>query len=195
MSTHKGKGNLFPPLQKRIILYLAKHEAQTSNQIDKAVHPRRKDLYHATHYAFDSLKKKGLIRKTDVKTYRNRKYDLYWLSNAGVFVALVEGADAHDLLERTIKAYPNDKVLQYCLEIAPFTGIQGYRIALSAILRKGKLEPSDVTMMLAQRGKVLSIEQFKQFQEVQERFPEEREKQKKHMRQLIGLLEKMEEMI
>jgi hypothetical protein len=195
MSTQRGKGNLFPPLQKRIILYLAKHEPLTINEIDKGIRPRNKSSYHATWHAFKSLEKKKLVQKTDVKTYRGREYDLYWLSSAGVFVALVEGADAHDLLQRTIKAYPNDRVLQYCLQIAPFTGTDGYRIALSAILSKGKLEPSDLTMMLTQKGKALSLEQFKQFQEIQGKFPEQREKQKKHIKQLIELLEKMEEMI
>lgn len=88
-------------------------------------------------------------------------------------------ASAQDLLAKTTKAYPNDKVLQCCLEMAPFTGIEGYRVALSAILSKGKLEQSDATtMMLTQMEKDLSINQFRQFLEILKRYPEEYKKLK-----------------
>jgi hypothetical protein len=43
-------------------------------------------------------------------------------------MALVEGASAQDLLEKTAEAYPDDEVLQCCLEMAPFTGVEAYRI-------------------------------------------------------------------
>ena len=146
--------------------------------------------------AFNSLEKKGLIKKADVKTYCGREYPRFWLSSAGVFIALVEGASAQDLLAKTIKTYPNDNVLQCCLEIAPFTGIEGYRIALSTILSKGKLEQSDaITIMLTQMEKDLSIKQFKQFLEILKKYPEEYEKLKQQIEQLTEFLSKMEKSI
>jgi hypothetical protein len=197
MSTQKTKRDNLPPLQKRIILYLAKHEPQTINETVKGIRScQYKSSYKSSWTAFNSLEKKGLIKKTDVKTYRGREYPRFWLSSAGVFVALVEGASAQDLLEKTIKAYPNDKVLQCCLELAPFTGIEGYRVALSAILSKGKFEQSDATiMMLTQMEKDLSIKQFKQFLEVLKRYPKEYEKMKKQVEQFNESLDKIEEMI
>jgi hypothetical protein len=197
MLTQKGKGDSLPPLQKRIVLYLAMHEPQTINETVKGIRSRQyKSSYKSSWIAFNSLEKKGAIRKTDVKTYRGREYPRFWLSSAGVFVALVEGASAQDLLEKTIRAYPNDKVLQCCLELAPFTGIEGYRVALSAILSKGRFEESDATnMMLAQMEKDLSIKQFKQFLEVLKRYPEEYGKMKKQVEQFNESLDKIEEMI
>lgn len=101
-----------------------------------------------------------------------------------------------DLLEKTIKAYPDEKVLQCCLELAPFTGIEGYRVALSAILSKGKFEESDATtMMLTQMEKDLSIKQFKQFLEILKRYPEEYEKLKNQVEQLTEFLDKMKKLI
>jgi hypothetical protein len=197
MSTQKTKRDNLPPLQKRIILYLAMHEPQTINETVKGIRSRQyRSSYKSSWTAFNSLEKKGAIKKTDVKTYRGREYPRFWLSSAGVFVALVEGASAQDLLEKTIKAYPNDKVLQCCLELAPFTGIEGYRVALSAILSKGKFEQSDATtMMLTQMEKDLSIKQFKQFLEVLKRYPEEYEKMKKQVEQFNKSLDKIKEMI
>jgi hypothetical protein len=197
MSTQKTKRDNLPPLQKRIILYLAKHEPQTINETVKGIRSRQyKSSYKSSWTAFNSLEKKGLIKKTDVKTYRGRKYPRFWLSSAGVFVALVEGASPKDLLDRTIKAYPNDKVLQCCLELAPYTGVEGYRVALSAILSKGKFEESDATtMVITQMEGDMSGKQFKQFLEILKRYPEQYERIKKHVEQLTELLDKMEKMI
>jgi hypothetical protein len=197
MSTKKTKGNNLPSLQKRILLYLAKHEPQTINETVKGIRsPQYRSSYKSSWTSFNSLEKKGLIKKADVKTYCGREYPRFWLSSAGVFVALVEGASAQDLLERTIKAYPNEKVLQCCLELAPFTGIDGYRVVLSAILSRGKFEQSDaITMMLTQMEKDLSIKQLKQLLEVLKKYPGQYEKLKKQIEQLNEFLDKMEKMI
>lgn len=137
-----------------------------------------------------------LIKKTHVKTYRGREYPRFWLSSAGVFMALVEGASSQDLLDKTIKAYPNDEVLQCCLEMAPFTGIEGFRVGLSAILSKGKLEESDaIAIMLVQSQKDLSTQQSKQFFEILKKHPEQYEKLKKQIEQLTEFVDKMEKLI
>jgi hypothetical protein len=100
------------------------------------------------------------------------------------------------LLGKTFKAYPNDKVLQCCLEMAPFTGIEGFKIGLSAILSKGRLEQSDaITMMLTQMKKDLSVKQFKQFFGILKKYPEQYGKLKEQIGQLTEFLDKMEKMI
>jgi len=200
MSTPKGKSNNLPPLQKRIILYLAKHEPKTINQINSEIDspPRKKSLYKSTWTALKALKGKGMTKEVTLKKYRGNEYPCFWLTHLGVFTALVEGANTQDLLEKTIKTYPNDKILQCCLAIAHFIDIEFYRIALSAILNKGKLEQSDLTtMMVIQMQKNPSIEQFKQFLGILKKYlpPEEYKKLDKQVKQYADLLKKIGEMM
>jgi len=191
MSTPKSKGNYLPPLQKRIVLYLAKHEPQTINEIDKGTHKKQTYTYKGSYTALKSLQKKGLINKINVKTHHNIEYPRFWLSNAGVFTALVEGADAQDLLKRIIEVYPNDRTLHLLLKMAPFSEVESYRVAFSALLSKGRLEQSDMIMiMITQMQRDLSIEQFNHLLKVLREFPEEYEKITKQMKQLAELLEK-----
>ena len=201
MSTPKGKSNILPPLQKRIILYLVKHEPQTINEINSGINPtpRNKSLYYkSTWTAFKALKKKGMTKEVALKKYRGNEYPCFWLTDLGVFTALVEGADTQDLLEKTIKTYPNNKILQCCLAIAPFIDIEFYGIALSAILNKGKLEQSDLTtLMVTQAQKDSSIEQVKQFLGILKKYlpPEEYKKLDKQIKQYADLLKKIGEMM
>jgi hypothetical protein len=200
MSAPKGKSNNLPPLQKRIILYLAKHEPKTINEINSGINPpsRTKSLYKSTWTAFKALKKKGMTEGVTLKPYRGHEYPLFWLTDLGVFTALVEGADTQDLLEKTIKTYPNNKILQCCLAIAPFIDIEFYRIALSAILNKGKLEQSDlINMVVTQVQKDSSIDQFKQFLGILKKYlpPEEYKKLDNQIKQYADLLKKIGEMM
>jgi len=188
MSTQKNKGNNLPKLQKRIILHLAKNGAQTINETAK----RLKGHYKSTWIAFNSLEKKGLIKKTDMKIYRNRKYPRFWLTQEGIFVALVEGADATNLLQATIKTYPNDKTLQCCLEISPVLGLEGFKIALSAIQDKGKLEDSDmIKVFLAHAQKDVSLEQIRKLIEILKKYPKEYRETKTNLNQIAKMLSKL----
>jgi len=200
MSTPKGKSNNLPPLQKRIILYLAKHEPQTINKINSGINPphRNKSLYKSTWTAFKALKRKGMTKKVTSITYRGNEYPCFWLTHLGAFTALVEGADAQDLLEKTVKTYPNDKILQCFLALTRFIDIECSRIALSAILNKGKLEQSDLTtLMVTQAQKDSSIEQVKQFLGILKKYlpPEEYKKLDKQIKQYADLLKKIGEMM
>lgn len=201
MSTPKGKNNILPPLQKRIILYLAKHEPKTINAINSGINPTARNKSHhykSTWTAFKALKEKGMTKEVTLKKYRGNEYPCFWLTDLGVFTTLVEGADAQDLLEKTIKTYPNNKILQCCLAIAPFMDIEFYRIALSAILNKGKLEQSDlITLMVTQMQKDSSIEQFKQFLGILKKYlpPEEYRRLDKQIKQYADLLKKIGEMM
>ena len=192
MSTPKRRKKNFPPLQRRIILHLAKNDPQTINETKKGL----KGHYKSTWIAFNVLKQKGLIKKTNVKIYRNREYPRFWLTQGGIFVALVEGADADDLLQRTAKAYPNEKTLQCCLELSPLLGLEGFRIGLSAIQDKGKLDDSDMTKILyAHAQKDMSTQRLKGLIEILRKYPKEYEGTKKRINQANKLLTELESMI
>jgi hypothetical protein len=192
MSIKENKGKILPPLQKRIILQLAKNGARTINKTAEEI----KKQYKSSWTAFNTLKRKGLIRKTDLKIYRNREYPRFWLTQAGIFVALVEGADATNLLQKTLKNFPNDKTLLFCLELAPLLGLEGFRIALSAIQDKGKLDDSDkMTILLAHAQKDVSVKQFTQLIEILKRYPKEYGRTKKRLSQTIKVLIKLESLI
>jgi len=192
MSKHEGKSNDLPPVQKRIILYLAKSDAQTIYGTNSGLNGH----YKSSHTAFKALEAKGLIKKIDMKLYLNRQYPRYWLTQAGVFFALTEGADTDKLLRRTIATYPNDKTLQCALEISPLVGLEGFRIARSAIMDKGKLDDSDTTrIMLAGAQGDASIEDFKQLIKILRKYPNSYEKTKNQIGQFKTLLTKLESLI
>lgn len=200
MSIPKGKSNNLPPLQKRIILYLAKHEPKTINEINSEIRPpsRKTSLYKSTWTAMKALKRKGMTKKVKLKPYLGNKYPCFWLTHLGIFTALVEGADTQDLLEKTIETYRNDKILQCFLALTRFIDIECYRIALSAILNKGKLEQSDLTtIMVTQAQKDASIEQVKQSLGILKKYlpPEEYKKLDEQIKQYADLLKKIGEMM
>jgi len=181
-----------PPLQKRIVLHLAKSGAQTINETVSGL----KGHYKSSWIAFNVLERKKIIKKVDMKIYRNRKYPRYWLTQAGIFVALVEGADAKNLLQRTIKTYPDDKTLQCVIEISPLVGLEGFRIALSAIQNKGKLDHSDmVRIVFSDEQKDVSIQQFKEFIRILKKYPEDYDRTKKRISARAKLLARIISMI
>jgi hypothetical protein len=149
---------------------LAKNDAQTINETKNGL----KGHYKSTWIAFNVLQQKGLIKKTDAKIYRNREYPRFWLTQGGIFVALVEGADAGSLLQRTVNVFPDEKTLQCCLELSPLLGLEGFRIGLSALQDKGKLDSSDMMkMLLAFAQKDMSMQQFKGIIETLKKYPKE----------------------
>jgi len=179
-------------LQKRIILHLARNDPQTINETVKKL----KGHYKSSWTAFNALEQKGLIKKVDLKIYRNREYPRFWLTQAGIFVALVEGADAANLLQITLTNYPNDKTLQCCLELSPLLGLEGFKIALSAIQDKGKLDDSDkMKIILAHAQKHVSVNQFRKLIKILKKYPKERHRTKKHLSRINKDLTKLESLI
>lgn len=175
------KSQLLPPLQRRIFLNLAKKDPQTINGTAKAV----KGHYKSSWLAFNSLEKKGMIRKVTSKKHRGNEYPCFWLTESGVFIALLEGANPATLLEKTLKIYPENKDLQCLLEISPILGTDAYNIAFSAILGKGKLEPIDKsTIMATQMQKKLSFDEAKQITTILKKYPEQYRQFKEKVEQL-----------
>jgi hypothetical protein len=192
MSKSQPKRSSFPPLQRRIILCLAKNDAQTINETKEGL----KGHYKSTWIAFNVLQQKGLIKKTNAKIYRNREYPLFWLTQGGIFVALVEGADAGNLLQRAVNVFPDEKTLQCCLELSPLLGLEGFKIGLSAIQDKGKLDYSDMMkILLAYAQKDMSMQQFKGIIETLKKYPKEHEATRKRISQTSKLLAELESMI
>jgi DNA-binding MarR family transcriptional regulator len=158
------KNQLLPKLQRRIFLNLAQNDPQNINETAKAV----KGHYKSTHTAFKALVQKGLIKKVTSE----RKYPCYWIAEAGAFVALLEGVKSATLLEKTLKIYPDNEDLHCLLETSLIVGTDAYNIALSAILRKGKLEPIDISTMMAQiMLKELSLKEARQFITILKKYP------------------------
>ena len=164
------KSQFLPPLQKRILLSLAGSQPQTISETVKAINGH----YKSSWTAFNSLEAKGIIKKIDVKNYRGNQYPRFWLTTAGIFIALIEKINAVALLTKTLKIYPENKVLQCVIEISTLLGTDMYEIAYSAILKKQKLEQNDVSSMLAtQIQKDLNTEQIKELLTIVKKYPEQ----------------------
>jgi hypothetical protein len=183
------KSQFLPPLQKRILLCLAKSHPRTINETKGAI----KGHYKSTWTAFNSLEEKGIITKIGTKEYRGNEYPRFWLTTAGVFIALIEGVNPKPLLSKTIDTYPENKVLQCIVEVSTILGTDMYEIAYSAILKKRNLEENDTSAMLAtQLQKDLSLEQIKELITVMKKYPEQFGHFKEQTDQMLENLKKVE---
>jgi hypothetical protein len=106
------------PLQKCIILYLARTRPQTVNETAKGT---SKD-YKSSWVAFQKLEKKSLVKKVDKKYYLGNEYPYFWLTEIGILHALNEGANPEHLLNQTLKIYPQNRNLQFFIETVPIFG-------------------------------------------------------------------------
>ena len=169
MLMQEGKGNSFPPLQKRIILYLAQSKPQTINETKKGISGH----YKSSWIAFNVLKKKGLIKKITSKDYRGRQYPRFWLTELGIILALHEGAKQEVLLRTTLENYPENKNLQFIIEAVPILGKHAFKILYLAVLTKGEIEQRDITSLFAtQMQEKLTPKQVRQFITILKKYPE-----------------------
>jgi len=167
--TQESKGNSFPPLQKRIILYLAQSGPQTINETTKGISGH----YKSTWTAFNALKKKGLIKNVTSKNYRGRQYPRFWVTELGIFLALHEGAKPEVLLGTTLKIYPKDKNLQCLIEAVPILGKNAFNVLYLAVLNKGVIKQRDLTSIFAaQMQEKFTPKQVRQFIAVLKKYPE-----------------------
>jgi hypothetical protein len=170
MSKYKMKGDNLPPLQKLIVLHLAESEPQTINQTAKSI----SKSYKPTWIAFNSLEKKKLIKKTDVKEYRRRKYDRYWLTDEGMIMAIMEGASSKKLLKQTKILYPESEIIHCFLEMMPFIEPEVTRMAYANVKGKGKFGFIEVaTLFLSQAAKPMDIETAKELKTVLKAYPDQ----------------------
>ncbi|TRZ52157.1 MAG: hypothetical protein D4S01_03400 [Dehalococcoidia bacterium] len=143
MSMLKIKGDKLPPLQRLIILHLAKSEPQTINETVKAL----SKSYKPTWSAFNSLQGKKLIGKVDVKEYRGRKYPLFWLTDEGIITAILEGAERSVLLEKGKMVFSDAKV--HCfLEVVEHMNPAVLYLARKVVKDKEELDFVDIMSLL-----------------------------------------------
>lgn len=140
-----NKDDILPPLQKRIVIYLAETEPSTINETMKAM-----EGHYKSHWrAFDALEEKNVIKKIEMKAYHGQEFPLFWLTPSGVLIALFEGVNHKVLLEKILKMYPDDKSLQIILEFSPIFGLEVLKIAFLTLQDKGKWDKKDLTMMMS----------------------------------------------
>lgn len=201
MSKLKTKGNKLPSLQKRVILCLAQKGLQTINEIKTNIPRLQYALARATHYkptwlAIKSLGKKGLVQEIGTKEYRGRKYPTYWLTDEGILVALIEGANPETLLKKTREIFPENHTLLYCIEIIPKLNPRVLEIGYSAVRTKGKLEPIDLaTILLTQMQTETSVQTFWEIVEILKKYPKQYNSFKKQIEQMLENLSRLKESI
>jgi len=189
MSFQLSKGDILPPLQKQIILFLAQNNPQTVNEASKALNKSYKSLWTA----LNSLKEKHLVQTVNVKSYRGREYPQFWVSPAGVLLALFEGIRSDNLLEKSLVIYPEDTNLQAILEVSPILGTEAFKFAFQVILIKGKLEQSDIPLIIfTQMQKDIDISQLEPLIAILKKHPQQFEITKAYAEEINRKLAKIE---
>jgi hypothetical protein len=144
MSKPKTKSNNLPSLQKRIVLHLAETEPKTMNETAKAISKQ----YRPTWTAFKSLAKKNLIEKTSlIKKHRRQEYPRYWLTNKGIVMALMEGADPDNLLKQHKILCPDAEGTHFFLEVASLIHPEVMKIVYSSIRGRDKLGINEIIIL------------------------------------------------
>jgi len=185
ISQQESKANSFPPLQKRIILYLAQSRPQTINETKKGI----KGHYKSTWTAFNALKKKGLVKSVTSKHYQGRQYPCSWLTDLGVLLALHEGAKPEVLFKTTREIYPDSKDLYFIIEAVPILGKHALNVLYLAVLNRGEINQTDlISIFAAQLQNKLNPKQITQFIEILKKYPERHQQTRKNLRELYDLL-------
>jgi hypothetical protein len=139
------------------------------------------------------LRNNGLIKKKDQRMSLGRERDCYWLTDSGLFLALIEGAEPKKVLKKTEEIYPENKLLQCIIEITAVLGTSMHKIAYSAVSTKGKLEQDDKTaMMTAQLQKELSLEQIQELFAIMRKYPEQVGDMQAKIMEMIEKIKKVE---
>ena len=194
MSKRKFKGNKLPSLQKRVVLCLAQEGSQTINEVKTKIPPPAH--YKPTWLAFKSLGEKGLVQEVGTKPHRGRNYPTHWLTDEGVLVALIEGANPETLLKKTREIFPENQSLLYYLQIAPTLNPKVLEIGYSAVKTKGKLEPIDLaTILLTQMQTETSIQEFWKTVAILKDHPKQYKSFKKQVEQMFENLSRLKEII
>ena len=180
------KNESLPLLQKKIIIHLAENGPQTINEtVSKIEHH-----YKPTWIAFQSLERKGLIKKVNVKLYRGREYPQFWLSEEGIVLAFIEGVFKNALFKKAKEIYPDNKNLHAFLDFASIFNSEVWEIAYYAIRRKGTLEPIDLaTIIFTQMNSDVSIEKIKEGLVRLKKYPKVLESFKKYVESLVKVKE------
>jgi ribosomal protein L28 len=183
------KEAFLPPLQKKVFLYLANNDPKTINETVKAL----KSHYKSTWNAFNSLEKKSLIKHVNSKSYQGQEYSRYWVTEDGAFIALCEGAKATNIIERTLKIYPENKKLHYLLESVSILGTEAFNYGYFAFVSKGKLDQDDISKMIITQSS-LSPQRLIQYFELLIKYPDEKQKFDKLITEITDKLKNLDQL-
>jgi len=111
-----------PALQKRILLHLAHEGAKTRNEVKEAVGSAYKNIL----FAFNSLLKKGLIKRVGTKIYRQRKFPQFWLTNPGMLIALSNNANPDILKKNAEKIYGKSEELDFLIDMSKIAPLKQF---------------------------------------------------------------------
>jgi len=143
MSKKEFKRDILPKLQRKIVLKLAEKGALNVRETNKEL----KGEYTSTNRAFHELEEKCIIKKVDVKEWRGRVFPKYWLTEEGIVLAFLEGAQKDKLFENARKFYSDNENLQSFIDFTSVFNPEVFKIGYEAIKRKGKLEVSDLLVI------------------------------------------------
>jgi DNA-binding Lrp family transcriptional regulator len=159
MSRRKTNWYSLPPLQRQILIHLAKEGPKTRNEVAQELGSAYKNIL----FSFNSLKRKGLIKQIGEKKHRQRSFPQYWLSEDGVILAFIEGTPKGVLIEKAKEFYPDNENLNSFIDFASVFNPDVWKIAFASIKRKGKLEPIDLaTIMITQMESDANLEKLKE---------------------------------
>ena len=155
------------PLQKKILLFLAVNYPATKNETVKAISGN----YRSSWDAFKELEKKNLIKPVSLKNYRGRDYPRFWATENGILIAMSERAKPEILLRRTLEIYPENRELQFLIEVIPILGESAYNMLYLAIVTNDKIDQSDLISIFATQKK-LTDEEKRKYNSILKRYPE-----------------------
>jgi hypothetical protein len=184
----KTKGNNLPSLQKMIVLHLSENDPQTMHKTAQTISKH----YKPTWTAFKSLETKKLIKKTSIKEHAGRKYPSYWLTDEGIIMALMEGANSNKLLKQAKTLYPENKNVHWFLEIAPLFDPQVIKMAHSSLKGKDKLGVREIiTLYLSQPSVAMDLKTAKKLTAILKKYPDEYKILKNAVKEMINQLNQL----
>jgi hypothetical protein len=188
MPNPKTKSDNLQSVEKLIVLNLAENKPQTKRKTAKAI----SKYYKSTWDAFRSLEGKKLIRQAATITYNGIEYPCYWLTDEGIIMALTEGASPERLLTRTKSLYPEAKITHAFLEIVPSFHPEVMKIVYSSAKGKGKIGVAEVILLfLSQPAIAIDDETVKKLTAVLKKYPDEYNKFKTAIREMINQLSQL----
>lgn len=188
MSKPKTTSNNLELLEKLIVLNLAENKPQTKRETAKAISKQ----YKSTWNAFKRLEKKKLIKQATTITYNNIEYPRYWLTDEGILIAIMEGANLNKLLEQTKTLYPENKNAHCFLEIAPLFDPQLMRMAYSSLKGKDKIGSREIIILfLSQPSIAMDGETAKKLVTTLQKYPVEYNKLKNAVQEMKNQLNQL----
>ncbi len=165
--------------QKRILIYLAEAKPHNIRELAIEMGGRQNftrgtpNNYNTINRAMNDLKRKKLIEVVSSELYHGRVFDLFWLSETGVFLTLFLGVDSSKLSQRLLRVYPQRSSLALNVEVLSILGTKGLDTLCMTFVTEGKIEEKDVKLFLANQIQEEPIDDAKErLAEVFRKYPD-----------------------